>query len=235
VGLSGDGNTAIVGGYGDNNFIGAAWIFTRSGRAWTQQGYKLVGSGAIGGAIRQGESVAISGDSSTAIVGGVYDDMGVGAVWIFTQPVAPEPPAPGYVSPGWGGGASQSMVFTFNDPRGWQDLDVVNILISNFLDGRQACYLAYSRPFNVLYLVNDAGTALSTGLMPGGSGAIGNGQCAVSASGFSVTGSGTTLILALNISFTPVFNGNRVIYLAARDAADANNSGWQAMGSWAVE
>src|ERR1700687_3563264 len=31
VALSGDGNTAIVGGYGDNSFIGAAWMFTRSG------------------------------------------------------------------------------------------------------------------------------------------------------------------------------------------------------------
>jgi hypothetical protein len=29
IALSGDGNTAIVGGYGDNGNAGAAWIFTR--------------------------------------------------------------------------------------------------------------------------------------------------------------------------------------------------------------
>ena len=52
------------------------------------------------------------------------------------------------------------MTFTFSDPDGFQDLDVVNILINNFLDGRNACYLAYSRSAGVLYLVNDAGTAL---------------------------------------------------------------------------
>jgi hypothetical protein len=46
VALSGDGNTAIVGGPSDNNGIGAAWVFTRSGGVWTQQGDKLVGSGA---------------------------------------------------------------------------------------------------------------------------------------------------------------------------------------------
>jgi hypothetical protein len=37
VALSGDGNTAIVGGPGDNSGAGAAWVFTRSGRVWTQQ------------------------------------------------------------------------------------------------------------------------------------------------------------------------------------------------------
>src|ERR1035441_1668760 len=46
--VSGDGNTAIIGGPGDNGNIGAAWVFTRSGGMWTQQGSKLVGSGATG-------------------------------------------------------------------------------------------------------------------------------------------------------------------------------------------
>ena len=31
VSLSGDGNTAIVGAFTDNNFVGAAWVFARSG------------------------------------------------------------------------------------------------------------------------------------------------------------------------------------------------------------
>ena len=42
------GNTAIVGGNGDNGGIGAAWVYTRSGGVWTQQGSKLVGTGAVG-------------------------------------------------------------------------------------------------------------------------------------------------------------------------------------------
>src|ERR1700688_3782516 len=48
VALSGDGNTAIVGGYGDDSFTGAAWVYIRSGGVWTQQGNKLVGTGAVG-------------------------------------------------------------------------------------------------------------------------------------------------------------------------------------------
>ena len=91
VALSADGNTAIAGGPGDNDHTGAAWVFTRSGGVWTQQGAKLVGTGAVGDA-QQGRSVALSGDGNTAIVGGPTDDGdkpgtvgSTGAVWIFTR------------------------------------------------------------------------------------------------------------------------------------------------------
>ncbi len=52
IALSSDGNTAIVGGPLDNSNAGAAWVFTRGGGLWTQQGAKLVGAGAVGGADR---------------------------------------------------------------------------------------------------------------------------------------------------------------------------------------
>ncbi|MCA6483276.1 MAG: IPT/TIG domain-containing protein, partial [Chitinophagaceae bacterium] len=84
VAISADGNTAIVGGYADNSNKGAAWIFTRNGNSWTQQGPKLVGTGAVGSA-QQGYSVAISADGNTAIIGGWADDSNKGAVWIFTR------------------------------------------------------------------------------------------------------------------------------------------------------
>jgi hypothetical protein len=70
VALSADGNTVIVGALGDNNFYGAAWVFTRTGRVWTQQGNKLVGTGAVGNALQGGSAVALSADGNTAIVGG---------------------------------------------------------------------------------------------------------------------------------------------------------------------
>jgi uncharacterized protein (TIGR03437 family) len=84
VALSADGNTAIVGGPNDNNLAGAAWVFTRSGSAWTQQGAKLVGTGAVGNAT-QGSSVALSADGNTAIAGGPADNGGAGAAWVFTR------------------------------------------------------------------------------------------------------------------------------------------------------
>jgi uncharacterized protein (TIGR03437 family) len=97
VALSAYGNTAIVGGsgdadgYGANGSAGAAWIFTRSGSVWSQQGGKLVGTGAVGTAY-QGCSVALSGDGSTAIVGGLDDNGYAGAAWVFVLSAAPSGP-----------------------------------------------------------------------------------------------------------------------------------------------
>lgn len=78
VSMSADGNTAVVGGPLDNGQAGAAWIWIRSGGLWTQQGPKLVGSGAAGIG-EQGRSVSLSADGNTAIIGGF------GAAWIWTR------------------------------------------------------------------------------------------------------------------------------------------------------
>jgi hypothetical protein len=83
VALSGNGNTALVGGYKDDGSVGAAWVFTRSGSTWTQQGPKLTGSEASGER-RFGDDVALSLDGNTALIGGGYDD-GVGAAWVLTR------------------------------------------------------------------------------------------------------------------------------------------------------
>jgi FG-GAP-like repeat/FG-GAP repeat len=85
VALSGDGNTAIVGGLNDNSSLGAAWVFTRNGTVWTQRGSKLVGAGATGVAF-QGYSVALSGDGKTAMVGGPGDNSSAGGAWVFIWP-----------------------------------------------------------------------------------------------------------------------------------------------------
>ena len=84
VAISGDGNTAIMAGPQDSTGAGAVWIFTRSAGVWTQQGSKLVGTGATGAA-EQGSSVAISADGNTAIEGGDNDNSNIGGVWVFTR------------------------------------------------------------------------------------------------------------------------------------------------------
>jgi hypothetical protein len=83
VALSADGNTALISGSADNGGVGATWVFTRSGGAWTQQA-KLVGSNAIGNA-GQGSAVALSSDGNTAFVCGAGDNNDAGAAWAFTR------------------------------------------------------------------------------------------------------------------------------------------------------
>ncbi|HXB66551.1 MAG TPA: fibronectin type III domain-containing protein [Solirubrobacteraceae bacterium] len=90
--LTSDGNTAIVGGAGDSNFAGAAWIFKRSEGRWIQQPGKLQGGEeSEGGGF--GNGVAIAADGRTALIGGGSALGGsppvVGGAWIF----ALEPPS----------------------------------------------------------------------------------------------------------------------------------------------
>jgi hypothetical protein len=91
VAISGDGNTALVGGPSDNNLAGAVWVWKRNDGIWTQQGTKLVGAGAVGTVVEQ-SAVSISSDGRTAIVGGPLDDGGfgfaTGATWIFAAATA---------------------------------------------------------------------------------------------------------------------------------------------------
>jgi FG-GAP repeat len=91
VALSADGGTALVGGFVDHSDVGAAWVFTRSGTVWKQQGVKLTGGGESG----EGEfgwSVALSADGGTALIGGWRDGGGVGAAWVFTRSGAASDP-----------------------------------------------------------------------------------------------------------------------------------------------
>ena len=85
VAISADGNTAIVGGFGDNSYQGAVWVYTRSGSTWSQQGSKLVGTGVSNIAARQGWAVALSADGNTALIGGWQDNSTKGATWVFTR------------------------------------------------------------------------------------------------------------------------------------------------------
>ena len=80
VSLSGSGNTAIVGGYFDNDDTGAAWVYRRSGPVWKQQA-KLIAAGSF----TLGLSVSLSGDGNTAIVGGPLNNGSVGAAWVYER------------------------------------------------------------------------------------------------------------------------------------------------------
>ncbi|HEY2572196.1 MAG TPA: IPT/TIG domain-containing protein, partial [Solirubrobacteraceae bacterium] len=84
VALSADGQTALIGGPSDTGYTGAAWVFTHGASSWSQQPGKLTGGGESGEA-RFGKSVALSGDGTTALIGGLNDAEGRGAVWAFTR------------------------------------------------------------------------------------------------------------------------------------------------------
>ena len=133
-------------------------------------------------------------------------------------------------------GLSQVFPFIVQDEDGIGDLTVTNMLINNYLDGRGACYLAFDHVGKVLYLVNDAGTAIAG--MPfdafgRGSGVLSNSQCSVDGTKTNAQSDTVQVTLNLGLSFTSAFGGNKVIYFAARDK-EGLNSGWIPSGVWNV-
>lgn len=116
--------------------------------------------------------------------------------------------------------SSGAFAFTFNDTNGFADLKVLNVLVNNFIDGWQGCYVAFvpSGPnAGTLLLVNDAGDAAGpfASMSIPDTGTLQNGQCTISGAGSAVSAASNSLTLTLNMSFTN-FSGNRVMYGAAR-------------------
>jgi len=90
VGLSGDGNTLVVGAPGEDSVgtginggleadnsasaAGAAYVFTRSGIVWTQQAYVKASNTRIVDQAQFGISVALSSDGNTLAVGAIDED-----------------------------------------------------------------------------------------------------------------------------------------------------------------
>lgn len=74
-------NSAIIGAGWKDTFIGAAYIFTRTGTTWAQQAKLSASDGSNGDEF--GTAVGISGD--TVVVGTRFDDTWKGAAYIFKR------------------------------------------------------------------------------------------------------------------------------------------------------
>jgi MYXO-CTERM domain-containing protein len=72
---------ALVGAFWDDDFRGAAYVFVRSGNAWSEEQKLLSADGAV--ADRFGNSVSLSADR--ALVGAVGNDVGRGAAYVFAR------------------------------------------------------------------------------------------------------------------------------------------------------
>ena len=81
VSVSIDGDTIVVGAGWKDTFIGAAYIYTRSGTTWTQEAKINASDGANGNEF--GMAVSISGDK--VVVGARFVNMWTGAAYIYSR------------------------------------------------------------------------------------------------------------------------------------------------------
>lgn len=81
--MSYDGSTAFVGAPGDNGYVGAVFVYTVVKGAWKQQA-KLIPqdpSGTSG----FGRSISSAEKGDRVVIGGPYDESGMGATWVFER------------------------------------------------------------------------------------------------------------------------------------------------------
>jgi acyl-coenzyme A thioesterase PaaI-like protein len=149
---------------------------------------------------------------------------------------APQPTRVTSLSPSSASSSTVTLTAQFADDTGFGDLSVLNLLIHDAIDGRNACYVAFVQSIGTLVLVNNAGDAggpFAGAVTIPGTGTAANSQCTIAAAQSSVSGAGNTLTLTLRITFAGSFAGDRIVYAAARDNS-GNNSGWQALGTISV-
>ena len=79
--ISIDGDYAIIGAHGDDNFLGSAYIFKSDGTSWTEEQKLTASDGVVGDWF--GRSVSISGDY--AIVGAIYNNDYLGSAYVFKR------------------------------------------------------------------------------------------------------------------------------------------------------
>jgi hypothetical protein len=147
VSISSDGNTAIVGSYGDDDGgtdSGSAYIFTRSGTSWSQ--YQKIRASDVVATDRFGWSVSISGDGNTAIVGAWTDDdeagdsgsayifVRSGPSWIQKQKIKASDPGSSDRF-GWSvsisGDGTTTVIGAYGDDDGGTDSGSAYIFVSN--------------------------------------------------------------------------------------------------------
>jgi Zn-dependent metalloprotease len=138
------------------------------------------------------------------------------------------------VTPASGSGASQTFALQYSDSLGATDLLKTWVWFNATFapSAANSCLVYYERPANSIFLLNDAGTAWTSGTA-GAGGALQNSQCSIALGSSSAAPVGTTLTVNLAMTFKTPFAGAKNVYLYAENAAGAS-SGWQDRGDWTV-
>ena len=153
------------------------------------------------------------------------------ASWNSTMNVAPSALS---VSPQGQTGLARTFTFQFSDENGAGDMGSAQILFSPG-PTTSACWIYYHQPTNGLWLANDTGQWITPPLVVGQTGSQQNSQCTLDAGASTVTKTGTSLTLALALTFKPAFAGANPtnIYMGADDLSGLS-TGMPLRGTWTV-
>ncbi len=135
------------------------------------------------------------------------------------------------VLPNSGGGSVQTFAGAYYAPKGYQDLQWVQMLYAVATDGggESFCLVHYDVQGNAFWLYGDGGFFVGP-ITPGTpSNLLQNSLCVVNTSTSTVSGNGTTLTVNASVVFKAA--GARNIYLRSHNLENVD-SGWIKEGTW---
>jgi hypothetical protein len=138
-------------------------------------------------------------------------------------------PAADSVTPSGGSGPSQTFSFVFSDSESAANLSAAAILIAPSLTYPNSCFLIYDRNRATIQLEWDNMTG-ATAKPINSSSPLGNSQCAIGTT--SITTSGLTTTITVDVTFKAGFAGVKNMYMYAADTDGTINTGWVQKGTW---
>jgi uncharacterized repeat protein (TIGR01451 family) len=166
------------------------------------------------------------------IAGGTQDGF---IIAYSPAPNSDNPPNVASVYPSSGMGTDQVFRFTFSgglSGAGTKPIVTAKMLITPDYSESASCYVSFAAASNMVSLANDSGT-FTSGMTIGTAGTLQNSQCILDVGASSVDTYGSTLIVALALSFKPSFVGGKYILMGASNGSAETS--WQLRGGlWTV-
>ncbi|MBI5694651.1 MAG: hypothetical protein HZC51_02770 [Nitrospirae bacterium] len=136
-------------------------------------------------------------------------------------------------SPTSAAGNAQTLNVVWSDGNGATDLKNVQLQVGTGGAG-SIVKARYIRATNLLYLLNDTGSAWVGGFAPGSANTIVNSRGTLNCAATTVSAVGNNL--TVNFSFTPAagFTGAKPLYMYAIDNKNATTPGFQPKGTWTI-
>jgi hypothetical protein len=166
------------------------------------------------------------------------DNAGTGTNWVLAStwngssaPVAPTLPV---VSPTSSAAATQTFSLTGRDANGFSDINRFYFQVhTDATVPANTCHGFYDRASNSVFLYNDALTAL-TSFTVGTSGFVQNSQCRINGAATTVTGSGTDVVLNLNITRQGTYTTGAKSLLVWVIDNGGLGTGWLTAANWSL-
>ena len=153
----------------------------------------------------------------------------------ISQPAQPQAGSVS-VAPSGGTSSGENFSFQFSDPTSWKNLTFGEVNINEQQLTAHSCYIHWDAVQNRVSLRDNADGSWLSSVAVGTAGTLANGQCVLHPETATVTGSGTTATLRLQIDFTNRFrnNGDSLYMIYMQSQSQSTACGWQQAGTWNI-